>query len=544
MACIFYYLGTNIEEKGKIILPNRRTRSLSGLIVNERIEIRTTLLTQDILYWRIRRTWRLVEARAASFLGSTECIRDRAYPNRFRSMRELIKGRRRQLNWTPPRWFFWGAHCSFAAGPHAPMQNVSRRTLSVDLELLKRIAAGNFVAALHCESMPSFNGTLAEEAAIAPSDLYELLNGSPGTAPILYTRKRRSLSFHVVDRLLPESHLIWHPVRSNIYYISFPKDNLTSKTVVYLLWLTETVQSVTNIYYTFDTFCYDFGNLSGLDDVDITWFTMPVLSGFVGCVAQLFYAWRMYKFSKKARWLCITLSVFSAAICCGIEVRNSVHYSNLQKNSKVKVTAIIWLGGSALCDTAIALCMTYLLSGAQTGLKSTRILLSRLIRLSVETGTITAAIAAVHMAVFLAYHNNNFHTAPANCLVKVYSNTVLAICNSRMTGRIRGGREDTTLHSFDSFDLSIGGLNIELRDTETNTNADSSLRPEFTQRSDDQEKSIGLNDRFLNTSSTADVLGAKVRHFSPSQADNLMQIPLFYTANMTGLAFHGVDDYH
>ncbi|PBK61034.1 hypothetical protein ARMSODRAFT_965443 [Armillaria solidipes] len=256
------------------------------------------------------------------------------------------------------------------------MQNVGRRTLSVDLELLKRTAGGNFVAALHCEPMPSFNGTLAEEAGIAPSDLYEL------TGPLLIGC---FLSLILYGILCDQVY---------IYYISFPKDNLTSKTVVYLLWLTETVQSATNIYYTFDTFCYDFGNVSGLDDVDITWFTMPVLSGFVGCVAQLFYAWRMYKFSKKARWLCVILSMiafsqFSAAICCGIEVRNSVHYSNLQKNSKVKVTAIIWLGGSALCDTAIALCMTYLLSRAHTGLKSTRILLSRLIRLTIETGTIT-----------------------------------------------------------------------------------------------------------------------------------------------------------
>ncbi len=82
------------------------------------------------------------------------------------------------------------------------------------------------------------------------------------------------------------------------------------------------------------------------------------------------------------------------------------------------------------------------------------------------------------MALFLSY-NNNYSTVPAHCLIKMYSNTVLAVCNSRMTGRIRGGREDTTLHSFDSFDMSIGGLNIELRDKETNTNADSSLRPEF-----------------------------------------------------------------
>ncbi|PBK86616.1 hypothetical protein ARMGADRAFT_1017314 [Armillaria gallica] len=132
--------------------------------------------------------------------------------------------------------------------------------------------------------------------------------------------------------------------------------------------------------------------------------------------------------------------------------------------------------------------MTYLLSQAQTGLKSTRTLLSRLIRLSIETGTATAALS-------FSTHNNNYPTVPANCLVKMYSNTVLAVCNSRMTRRIRGGREDTTFHSFDSFDMSIGGLNIELRDTETNRNADSSLRPEFSQRRDDQEKAIVLYDR-------------------------------------------------
>ncbi|KAK0433695.1 hypothetical protein EV421DRAFT_1909890 [Armillaria borealis] len=326
------------------------------------------------------------------------------------------------------------------------------RTWSVDLELLKRIAAGNFVTTLHA-SMLSFNGTLAEEAGVVPSDLYKL------TGHLLIGC---FLSLILYGILCDQVY---------IYYISFPKDNLTSKTVVYLLWLAETLQAATNIYYTFDTFCYDFGNLSGLDDVHITWLTIPILSGFVGCIAQLFYAWRMYKFSKKTRWLCVILSViaftqFAAAICDGIQVRNSGRYSNLQKISKIKVTTIIWLGGSVLCDTAIALCMTYLLCRAQIGLKSTRILLSRLIRLTIETGTITAVVAAVHMALFLSSHNNNYHTVPANCLVKIYLNTVLAVCNSRMTRRIRGGREDTTLHSFDSFDLSIGGLNIELRDTD------------------------------------------------------------------------------
>ncbi len=49
-------------------------------------------------------------------------------------------------------------------------------TLNIDLELLKCIlAAGNFMATLHSESMPLFNTTLAEEASIAPSDLVKML---------------------------------------------------------------------------------------------------------------------------------------------------------------------------------------------------------------------------------------------------------------------------------------------------------------------------------------------------------------------------------
>ncbi len=47
------------------------------------------------------------------------------------------------------------------------------RIWSVDLELLKLIAAGNSVPTLHA-SMLSFNGTLAEGAGVAPSDLSKL----------------------------------------------------------------------------------------------------------------------------------------------------------------------------------------------------------------------------------------------------------------------------------------------------------------------------------------------------------------------------------
>ncbi len=47
------------------------------------------------------------------------------------------------------------------------------RILCVDMELLKRIAAGNFMTTLHA-SMLSFNSSLAEEAGVAPFDSSKL----------------------------------------------------------------------------------------------------------------------------------------------------------------------------------------------------------------------------------------------------------------------------------------------------------------------------------------------------------------------------------
>ncbi|KAK0444980.1 uncharacterized protein EV420DRAFT_1648500 [Desarmillaria tabescens] len=362
--------------------------------------------------------------------------------------------------------------------------------------------------------MPTLSSILAEETGTIPSDSYKmsvmLSRSQTGHCPnfntseqVLWyefnrTGKRRSFIFihwQLISSFLSLAlyGVLCHQVY--IYYISFPKDHLVSKIIVYVLWLIETVLIVTNVCNIFDIFCYNFGNLSKLDDIRLTWFIVPILSGFVGCVCQLFYAWRMYRFSKKARWISITLSMiafsqFLGAMACSIEAGRYYHYSDLQADLNNKVAAMIWLGGSALCDAAIALCMTYLLSRAHTGLKSTRILISRLIRLTIETGTVTATLAVIDIALFLAYPNNNYDTVLANCLVMMYSNTVLAVCNSRMTRQIRGGREDTTLPSYESFDLLNGGLNIELQNTQTNTDVESSLRLECREGGERNKKAI------------------------------------------------------
>ncbi|KIJ36587.1 hypothetical protein M422DRAFT_124423, partial [Sphaerobolus stellatus SS14] len=98
----------------------------------------------------------------------------------------------------------------------------------------------------------------------------------------------------------------------------------------------------------------------------------------------------------------------------------------------------VWLAGSAACDVTIAISMTYYLSRKETHLKRTSAVINRLIRLTIETGSLTATVAIVDITLYLVFPHQDYHTAPALTLAKLYSNTLLVVFNSRL--RIVGGR--------------------------------------------------------------------------------------------------------
>lgn len=95
-------------------------------------------------------------------------------------------------------------------------------------------------------------------------------------------------------------------------------------------------------------------------------------------------------------------------------------------------------------------------------MQTTNLLLKKLIRMTIETGTLTgkstcshclllteeapllAIIATIHLCLFLALPNKPYHSVPARILGKIYSNTALATLNSRL--KITGGR-DTAVQS-------------------------------------------------------------------------------------------------
>ncbi|KAK0468790.1 hypothetical protein IW261DRAFT_1573396 [Armillaria novae-zelandiae] len=205
-------------------------------------------------------------------------------------------------------------------------------------------------------------------------------------------------------------------VQVYLYYLAFPKDKKFAKYLVYGIYIVEFVQTVLFTHDAFAEFGYGFGDIEALTAMNFNWLTVSIMSA----VAMIAGA---YSFSKKS------VTDLSAR--------------------KVSIAVGIWCGGSALCDIIISICMTYYLMRSNTHFRRTRILVSNLIRLSIETGTMTAVVVLLALILFLAFPHQTFYGAPSLIIPQLYANAILMMLNSRI--QIVGGRDTYT----SSADMSI-----------------------------------------------------------------------------------------
>ncbi|KAF9039538.1 hypothetical protein BDZ89DRAFT_945376, partial [Hymenopellis radicata] len=230
-------------------------------------------------------------------------------------------------------------------------------------------------------------------------------------------------------------------VQVYLYYISFPHDHSRSKAVVYSLFVIETAQVIMNISDVFDLFAVGYGDLDTLDQIHLSWLAVPVLTGLVSFIVQCFYGHRIYLLTERC-WIpsaiaLLAFTQFTAAVTGGIQVYLKGRFSQIES---ARTASTVWLAGSAACDVVIAIAMTHHLVSADTGFKSTHLILTKIIRLVVETGSVTASVAVLDLILFLVFPHATYHTVPAQCLAKIYSNAVLVLFNSRI--KVRGGREE------------------------------------------------------------------------------------------------------
>ncbi|KAF8142933.1 hypothetical protein K438DRAFT_1634528, partial [Mycena galopus ATCC 62051] len=257
-----------------------------------------------------------------------------------------------------------------------------------------------------------------------------------------------------------------------LYYQAFPNDRLSNKCLVYGVYIVELAQTILVTHDAFSNFGYGFGNLSALTNMHFDWLTVPIMSGFaVACVGQSFYAYRVYILSK-SKITPILIVAVSLTSMVGALITGAFSFiagDITRLNNRRTSTAVgVWCAGSAACDILIATCMTYYLMKGGSGYRQTRVLISKLIRLTVETGSITAVVALSNLILFFAFPGKTYYTTPALIMPKLYANTILAVLNSRF--QILGGRA-TYMSSSDTANILTTPTYLRPRDTPISGNS-------------------------------------------------------------------------
>ncbi|KAK0226572.1 hypothetical protein IW262DRAFT_1480634, partial [Armillaria fumosa] len=238
-------------------------------------------------------------------------------------------------------------------------------------------------------------------------------------------------------------------VQLYLYYLAFPNDKLFIKYLVYGTYIVEFVQTILLSHDAFAMFGYGFGDLGALTDIHFYWLFGPIMSAITACVGHTFYAYRIFILSKSRIVpifvICICLTSSVAAIITAVYLFQAGNITKLN-NRKMSIAFGIWRAGSALCDIVIAICMTYYLMRSNTRFRRTQIMVTKLIRLTIESGAVTAIGAILNLILFFAFRDQIYYSTLALIMTKLYANSVYMVLNSRI--RIMGGR-DTYMSSTD-----------------------------------------------------------------------------------------------
>jgi len=228
-------------------------------------------------------------------------------------------------------------------------------------------------------------------------------------------------------------------VQLYIWITSFPKERRLVKVIVYLVFGLDLLQTAATTHYAWYVLASGWGNQYVLVYTTWTLSTIPPLASAVALAVQSFFAWRIFALQLPKRFMFILVLIattgvtaFGLSMWLGIisQDPNDVRYAfRLDKG----VTA--WLSLSVICDLLITVTLVVQLSHRKgQGFGTYNGVLHRTIRMSLETGALTAAVVCSELGLYLHSSTSAWYFTTGMIIGKLYSNSLLATLNARSNG--------------------------------------------------------------------------------------------------------------
>ncbi|KAH7337102.1 hypothetical protein B0J17DRAFT_666255 [Rhizoctonia solani] len=216
-----------------------------------------------------------------------------------------------------------------------------------------------------------------------------------------------------------------------LYYSVYKHDATWVKLLVAWLMLLDTLNTIFDMGFVYRYAITLFGNFPA--QLHSHWFfhLAPLTTVTIAATAQGFFVWRINRLTG-CKWISwgigLVLAVqFVAGTATTIGAFKVVDFTRF---GEMKVQISVWLVTSAIADTAITVVLSWYLHSHRTGFSKTDGIITRLVRITVQTGLITTVWALVDLIMYL-FVPNPLHLLFNLPLPKLYSNSLLSTLNAR-----------------------------------------------------------------------------------------------------------------
>ncbi|KZP26295.1 hypothetical protein FIBSPDRAFT_928731 [Athelia psychrophila] len=215
------------------------------------------------------------------------------------------------------------------------------------------------------------------------------------------------------------------------YYQNYERDPLWLKWFVAVMFALDLLSSVLAIAWMYQLLIDNWGQIAAFTQGDWLLAADPMLAGIVACMAQCFFAWRIYVLTS-SRWLTAIIACCAVVTACG-GIGTGIAVLWVKKYTlflTFKQITVLWLVSAAVGAIGITISLTYHLRRRKGSFEATDKVLDRIIQLTIQNGFFTAIVAITDVCMYLAVPLP-YHMALSFLMPKLYSNTILSSLNAR-----------------------------------------------------------------------------------------------------------------
>ncbi|KAF8643364.1 hypothetical protein AX16_009092 [Volvariella volvacea WC 439] len=222
-------------------------------------------------------------------------------------------------------------------------------------------------------------------------------------------------------------------IQTFIYFVKYPKDGLPRRSMVFFLWVVNTVQEILICLGIWQYLVTHFGDFAFQASFHVPLPLATIITSIASTTVQGFFVWRIWMLSKRSPYFPVVMipAIIAQPVLCIIYLIESLRNPSLEEFARLNSITFAANGIAAGVDIAIAVFMGILLVLGRTGFRRTDQMIVRLMFITVNTGAWTALFALVVVILSAVYPGQLTSAATYFPLCSLYVNTLLANLNSR-----------------------------------------------------------------------------------------------------------------